>query len=77
MSDKARHRDIATLIARGVIRVKRQPLFAIAIHLNMPHGIENSTDKARYFESRLTMKVEYPERLSKRPKSLRSTLIRE
>ena len=28
MSNEARHRDIAALLARGVIRVKKQPRFA-------------------------------------------------
>lgn len=28
MSNDARHRDIAALLARGVIRVKKQPTFA-------------------------------------------------
>lgn len=28
MSNEARHRDIAALLARGVIRVKKQPTFA-------------------------------------------------
>jgi hypothetical protein len=28
MSNDARHRDIAALLARGVIRVKQQPTFA-------------------------------------------------
>ena len=36
MSNEARHRDIAALLARGVIRVKRQPLAAKAIESHMP-----------------------------------------
>ncbi len=36
MSNEARHRDIAALLARGVIRVKRSPLAAKAIESQMP-----------------------------------------
>ena len=36
MSNEARHRDIAALLARGVIRVKRSPLAAKAIESHMP-----------------------------------------
>jgi hypothetical protein len=36
VSNEARHRDIAALLARGVIRVKKQPLVAKAIESNMP-----------------------------------------
>ena len=35
MSNEARHRDIAALLARGVIRVKRSPLAAKAIESRM------------------------------------------
>lgn len=35
MSNEARHRDIAALLARGVIRVKRSPLAAKAIESHM------------------------------------------
>jgi len=45
VSHEARHRDIAALLARGVIRVKRQPLVAKAIESNMPNGDRISTDK--------------------------------
>lgn len=38
MSNGARHRDIAALLARGVIRVKKQPLVAKAIESQMPSG---------------------------------------
>ena len=36
MSNEARNRDIAALLARGVIRVKKQPLVAKAIESQMP-----------------------------------------
>ena len=45
MSHEARHRDIAALLARGVIRVKRQPLVAKAIESHMINGDGISTDK--------------------------------
>ena len=43
MSNEARHRDIAALLARGVIRVKKQPLVAKAIESQMPakHEVSN------------------------------------
>lgn len=36
MSNQARNKDIAALLARGVIRVKKQPLVAKAIESQMP-----------------------------------------
>ena len=36
MSNEARHRDIAALFARGVIRIKKQPLVAKAIESHLP-----------------------------------------
>jgi hypothetical protein len=36
VSNEARNRDIAALLARGVIRVKKQPLVAKAIESQMP-----------------------------------------
>ena len=36
MSNEARHKDIAALLARGVIRVKKQPLVTKAIESQMP-----------------------------------------
>jgi hypothetical protein len=36
MSNDARHRDIAALLARGVVRVNKQPLVAKAIESNLP-----------------------------------------
>lgn len=43
MSNEARNRDIAALLARGVIRVKKQPLVAKAIESQMPakHDVSN------------------------------------
>ena len=38
MSHEARHRDIAALLAKGVIRVKKQPLVAKAIESHMAEG---------------------------------------
>lgn len=34
--NEARHRDIAALLARGVIRVKKQPMAAKAIESHIP-----------------------------------------
>lgn len=36
MSNEARNKDIAALLARGVIRVKKQPLVTKAIESQMP-----------------------------------------
>ena len=47
MSNEARHRDIAALLARGVIRVKKQPLVAKAIESNMPMEPSPDADIAR------------------------------
>lgn len=43
MSNEARNRDIAALLARGVIRVKKRPLVAKAIESQMPakHEVSN------------------------------------
>ena len=43
MSKEARNKDIAALLARGVIRVKKQPLVAKAIESQMPakHDVSN------------------------------------
>jgi len=38
VSHEARHRDIAALLARGVIRAKKQPLVAKAIESHMING---------------------------------------
>jgi hypothetical protein len=43
VSNEARNKDIAALLARGVIRVKKQPLVAKAIESQMPvkHDVSN------------------------------------
>ena len=51
MSNEARHRDIAALLARGVIRVKRSPLAAKAIESNMPHNKAYSAEQPFQGES--------------------------
>ncbi len=38
MSNEARHKDIAALLARGVVRVKKQPLVAKAIESHISDG---------------------------------------
>lgn len=45
MSNEARHRDIAALLARGVIRIKRSPLAAKAIESHMPDGNAYSAEQ--------------------------------
>ncbi len=45
MSNEARHRDIAALLARGVIRVKRSPLAAKAIESHMPDNKAYSAEQ--------------------------------
>jgi hypothetical protein len=45
VSNEARHRDIAALLARGVIRVKRSPLAAKAIESHMPDGKAYSAEQ--------------------------------
>ncbi len=45
MSNEARHRDIAALLARGVIRVKRSPLAAKAIESHMPDSKAYSAEQ--------------------------------
>ena len=43
MSKEARNKDIAALLAKGVIRVKKQPVVAKAIESQMPakHDVSN------------------------------------
>ena len=43
MSNEARNKDIAALLARGIIRVKKQPLVAKAIESQIPakHEVSN------------------------------------
>jgi len=45
VSNEARHRDIAALLTRGVIRVKRSPLAAKAIESHMPDGKAYSAEQ--------------------------------
>lgn len=42
MSNDARHRDIAALLARGVVRVKKQPTFAKTDKSPTPAGQASS-----------------------------------
>lgn len=51
MSNEARYRDIAALLARGVIRVKRSPLAAEAIESHMPDNKAYSTEQPSQGES--------------------------
>ena len=51
MSNKARHRDIAALLARGVVRIKKQPLVAKAIESHMPGGTAYPTDETHQVEN--------------------------
>ena len=51
MSNEARHRDIAALLARGVIRVKRSPLAAKAIESHMPDSKADSAEQPSEGES--------------------------
>ena len=51
MSNEARHRDIAALLARGVIRVKRSPLAAKAIESHMPDSNAYSAEQPSQGES--------------------------
>lgn len=56
MSNEARHRDIAALLARGVIRVKKQPLVAKAIESQMPakHVIGNTSQNSVNHDSQVS-----------------------
>ena len=51
MSNEARHRDIAALLARGVIRVKRSPLAAKVIESHMPDSNAYSAEQPSPGES--------------------------
>jgi hypothetical protein len=51
VSNEARHRDIAALLARGVIRVKRSPLAAKAIESHMPDSKAYSAEQSTQGES--------------------------
>ena len=54
MNNEARHRDIAALLTRGVVRVKKPPLVAKAIESQMPDGKTNPTNQASQTESTQT-----------------------
>ena len=51
MSNEARHKDIAALLARGVVRVKKPPLVAKAIESQMPGGKAHPTNQPSRAES--------------------------
>ncbi len=51
MSNEARHRDIAALLARGVVRVKKPPLIAKAIESQLPDGKTHPTNQPSQAES--------------------------
>ncbi len=51
MSNEARHRDIAALLARGVIRVKRNPLAAKVIESHIPDNKAYSAEQPSQGES--------------------------
>ena len=56
MSNEARNKDIAALLARGVIRVKKQPLVAKAIESQMPakHEVSNISQNSVNNESQVS-----------------------
>ena len=56
MSNEARNKDIAALLARGVIRVKKQPLVAKAIESQMPtkHEAGNISENSVNNESQVS-----------------------
>jgi hypothetical protein len=51
VSNEARHRDIAALLARGVVRVKKPPLVAKAVESQMPDGKAHPIDQPSQAES--------------------------
>jgi hypothetical protein len=51
VSNEARHRDIAALLARGVIRVRRSTLAAKAIESHMPDSKAYSDEQPSQVES--------------------------
>ena len=51
MSNEARHRDIAALLARGVVRVKKPPLVAKAFESQMLDGKMHPTSEPSQAES--------------------------
>ncbi len=56
MSNEARNKDIAALLARGVIRVKKQPLVAKAIESQLPakHDVSNISENSVNNDSRFS-----------------------
>ena len=56
MSNQARNKDIAALLARGVIRVKKQPLVAKAIESQMPakHDVSNISENSVNHDSQVS-----------------------
>ena len=56
MSKEARNKDIAALLARGVIRVKKQPLVAKAIESQMPakHNVSNISEDSVNHDSQVS-----------------------
>lgn len=56
MSNEARNKDIAALLARGVIRVKKQPLVAKAIESQMPakHDVSNISQNSVNHDSKVS-----------------------
>jgi hypothetical protein len=51
VSNEARHRDIAALLARGVVRVKKPPLVAKAIESQLLDGKAQPTNHPSQAES--------------------------
>jgi hypothetical protein len=51
VSNEARHRDIAALLARGVVRVKKPPLVAKAIASQLPDDKTHRTNQPSQAES--------------------------
>jgi hypothetical protein len=56
VSKEARNKDIAALLARGVIRVKKQPLVAKAIESQMPakHNVSNISEDSVNHDSQVS-----------------------
>jgi hypothetical protein len=56
VSNEARHKDIAALLARGVIRVKKQPLVAKAIESQMSakHEVCNTSENSVNHDSQVS-----------------------
>jgi len=55
VSKEARNKDVAALLARGVIRVKKQPLVAKAIESQMPakHNVSNISEDSVNHDSQV------------------------